>query len=227
MKTPGNQRKLAWLRDRLAEGLRMKILGQGERGYIEYLPGAHAWRPVIAGDYMFIHCLWIVGKSKGQGFGQLLLKECEKDAAEAGLAGVAAVVSQGVWLMNKKLLEKNGYESVDQAPPSFDLMVKRFRDAPGPSFTGDWEAKAAAYPDPLTVVRTDQCPYNDDAVDLFRKAGAANGLETTVVELLSADDIRSKAPSAYGVFNVVRHGRLFCYHYLTEKEFSKRLAAFD
>lgn len=37
-----------------------------ERGFIEYLPGEHAWRAVHADGYLFIHCLWVVGKSKGK-----------------------------------------------------------------------------------------------------------------------------------------------------------------
>ena len=84
-KSAGYQRKLNWLKARFAEGMRIKMFELPARGFIEYLPGEYAWRAVEAKGYMFIHCLWVVGKSKGQGLGKRLLKECIKDAREAGM----------------------------------------------------------------------------------------------------------------------------------------------
>jgi hypothetical protein len=36
-----------------------------ECSFIEYIPGEQAWRAVHADGYLLIHCLWVVGKSKG------------------------------------------------------------------------------------------------------------------------------------------------------------------
>jgi hypothetical protein len=74
-KSEGYQRKLRWLHERFDEGLRIKMLdlSEGGRGFIEYIPGEYAWRPVEASGYLFIHCLWVVGKSKGNGYAKLLL----------------------------------------------------------------------------------------------------------------------------------------------------------
>ena len=78
----GYQKKLAWFKERYEEGLRIKILRVNERGkmtsrgYIEYVPGEYAWRPIIAPEYMFIHCLWVVGKNKKKGYGRRLLDLC-------------------------------------------------------------------------------------------------------------------------------------------------------
>ena len=107
MKTEGNQRKLKWLKQRFEEGLKIKMLELPERGFIEYIPGEYAWRGVKAEDYMFIHCLWVVGKSKGKGFGDILLKECEKDAKKLKFKGIAALVSDGNWMATKKIFLKN------------------------------------------------------------------------------------------------------------------------
>ena len=60
------QRKLRWLKDRFDEGMKIKMLKLPDRGFIEYIPGEYAWRAVEAKGYMFIHCLWVVGKSKGK-----------------------------------------------------------------------------------------------------------------------------------------------------------------
>ena len=124
-KTEGWRRKLEWVTARFAEGMKIKMLELPARGFIEYIPGEYAWRAVDAKGFMFIHCLWIVGQSRGKGYATLLLDEC-KDAKKAGMNGVAMVTSEGNWLVGKRFLLKHGFETIDHAPPSFELMVKRF-----------------------------------------------------------------------------------------------------
>lgn len=70
-KSGGYQKKLSWLKQRFAEGMRIKILYEEERsvGFIEYIPGEFAWRAVNAEGYVVIHCLWVVGRGKGKGYG--------------------------------------------------------------------------------------------------------------------------------------------------------------
>jgi GNAT superfamily N-acetyltransferase len=86
-KSEGFRRKLEWAKARLDEGMRIKMLELPERGFIEYIPGEYAWRAVNADGYMVIHCLWVVGRSKGKGFGALLLEECVGDAKKAAWTG--------------------------------------------------------------------------------------------------------------------------------------------
>ncbi len=222
-KSEGFRRKLEWLKERFAEGMRMKMLGRGQRGFIEYLPGEFCWRPVEAKGYMFIHCLWVVGKSKGKGYGKKLLDACVNDARKTGMKGVAMVTSQGNWLAGRKLLESNGFEKVGEAPPSFSLMVKRLGKARLPRFTGGWEGKAKRFGKGLTVVRTDQCPYIDDAVNSARDAASERGLRFREVVLKSAREVRQRCPSAYGTFSIVLDSRLFSYHYLTRNDLNQRL----
>ena len=162
-KSQGYRRKLDWLKLRFAEGMKIKMLGQGQRGFIEYIPGEYAWRSVNANGFMMIHCLWVVGKSKGKRYGSLLLNSCLKEAKKLGMKGVAAVTSQGNWLIGKSILINHGFESFGQAPPSFELMVKPFGKGRLPSFTDDWDKKAKKYGRGLTIVWSDQCPYLADA----------------------------------------------------------------
>jgi GNAT superfamily N-acetyltransferase len=222
-KSEGFRRKLGWVRTRLGEGMRIKMLKLPERGFIEYLPGEFAWRCVNAKDYMFIHCLWVVGRSKGKGFGARLLDECIRDAKKAGMAGVVMVTSEGTWLAGKKLLLKQGFRPVAEAPPSFTLMVKTFRVAPLPSFPRDWDARARRFGKGLTILRTDQCPYLEDATKTLLEAAAEEGMKSRVVELKTAAEVKSLSPSPYGVFNVVLDGRLLSYRYLVKEEFFQML----
>ena len=194
-----------------------------ERGFIEYIPGEYAWRAVRAKGYTFIHCLWVVGKSKGKGCGTFLLNECIKDAKNSGMHGVAMVTSEGNWVAGKKLLLKHGFESTDKASPSFKLMVKKFSDAPSPSFVKDWDAKISRYDEGLTIIRSDQCPYLENATKILIETAKERGIKNRVVELDTFQDVQKLAPSAYGVFNVIYNGKLLTYHYLTKKDLLNRL----
>jgi ribosomal protein S18 acetylase RimI-like enzyme len=214
----GYLRKLAWVRARLDEGLRIKLLKLPERGFIEYIPGEKAWRAVRAKGWMVIHCLWVVGKSKGRGLGGLLVDECVKDARNDGLRGVAMVTTEGNWLAGRKLFEKNGFVAVDAAPPAFALLAKPLEPGPLPSFPKDWAARAARFGPGLTVLRTDQCPYLPDAVANLLEAAARKRIKTRVVELKTAREVQTLSPSPYGTFAIVLDGKLVGYHYLLEED---------
>jgi GNAT superfamily N-acetyltransferase len=217
-KSEGYQRKLRWLKARFTEGMRIKLLALPERGFIEYIPGEYAWRAVHADGYMFIHCLWVVGQSKGRGLGGALLDQCVADARRAKMKGVAMLTSEKVWLVGRRILERQGFECVDAAPPAFSLMVKKFGTCPSPSFAGGWEEKARAFENGLAVIRSDQCPYIVDAA-AHATAGARNaGVESRIVELQSRDDVLRLSPTPYGVFGLVHDGALLSYHYLQEKD---------
>ncbi|UCD23052.1 MAG: GNAT family N-acetyltransferase [Gemmatimonadota bacterium] len=222
-KSIGYQRKLAWLEKRFVEGMKIRMLQPPERGFIEYVPGEYAWRTVDAKGYMFIHCLWVVGRSKGKGYATALLNECIRDAAAAKLKGVATVTSENNWLVSRHLLEKHGFERVDEVKPSFSLMVKRFGKARLPSFVDNWSHVRRRFSKGLTVFRSDQCPYIEDgtnkAVDVARKAG----IRSRVVDLEDASQVRQLSPSPYGVFSIVLHGELISYHYLLERDLAPLL----
>jgi len=223
-KAPGYTQKRDWLKARLVEGLKIKMvheLGGRTVGFIEYIPGEFAWRTVNAPGYLVIHCLWVVGKGKGKGYGTHLLKICLDDARAQGKHGVVMVASDGVWLAKKDLFLKNGFEEVEQAPPSFRLLVSRFDDAPLPAFPTDWEARQARFGEGLTVVRTPQCPYIEDAVNSALEYAAEKNIAARVVSFDTAEDLQANSPSPYGVFGLVLNGKLLAYHYLLPKDFDK------
>jgi GNAT superfamily N-acetyltransferase len=217
-KSEGYARKLRWLNDRFAEGMRIKLLALPERGFIEYTPGEHAWRAVRADGYLFIHCLWVVGKSKGKGLGEVLLRECIEEARRMKMSGVAMVTSEKVWLAGRRVLEKQGFECVATAPPAFSLMVKKFGKHPSPTFAGGWEEKARAFGSGLTVIRSDQCPYIVDATESAVRSARGAGIESRVVQLQSRAELLRLSPTPYGVFGLVLDGALLSYHYLLEKD---------
>ena len=207
-KTEGWKRKLLWLKARFAEGLKIKMLRLPERGFIEYVPGEYAWRAIQAQGYMVIHCLWVVGRSRGKGLASALLGECIQDAKRAGMKGVAMVASEGRYTKWKKFLLKHGFETVDTAPPSFELMALKFGQARSPSFAKGWEKKARRYNKGLVILRSDQCPYFEDATQALLETAAKKGIPSRVIELSTAKEVRALAPSPYGVMSVVLDGRV-------------------
>jgi GNAT superfamily N-acetyltransferase len=131
IKQEGYKRKIDWLRERFSEGMRFKVLHSakdGSVGFIEYIPGKYTWRAVDADGYMVIHCIVIMSRRyKGKDYGSLLLEQCLQDAKKENMQGVAVVTRKGTWMAGKDLFLKNGFEVVDQAPPDFELVVKKFK----------------------------------------------------------------------------------------------------
>jgi GNAT superfamily N-acetyltransferase len=223
MDTAGNQRTLAWLRQRLAEGMRVKIIPRPGRGFIEYVPGEYAWRPVEAKEYMFIQCLWVVGKTQGQGHGQFLLDTCIRNAGDAGCRGVAMVTNEGNFLAGSGLLEKSGFECVDEAPHGFRLMALKFKKAKSPAFIPNLESRLKGLGNGLVVLRSDQCPYNEDAVRILGESAVEMGVPFRVIELDTLDKVRTLSPCAYGTFHVAYNEQLLSYHYLTPRLLKKKI----
>ena len=224
-KAPGYNQKCAWLAERFAEGLKLHMvheIGGRNVGFIEYIPGEFAWRAVHAPGYLVIHCLWVVGKGKGKGYGAHLIQICLDDARAQGKHGVVMVASDGVWLAKKDIFLQQGFVEVAQAAPSFRLLAYRFDDAaPLPTFPADWEARQARFGAGLTVIRTPQCPYIEDATNTALEFAAEKALPARVVTFQSAQELQENSPSPYGVFGIVLDSQLLTYHYLLRKDFDK------
>lgn len=230
----GYLRKRAWLEERFSEGLRIRMLGRrdkkrwnGDRGFIEYMPGEHAWRGVEARDYLFVHCLWVVGKSRGRGGARALLDGCLEDARAGGYAGVATVTAENGFATGRAFYEHFGFEAVAECDPRICLMVHPLAEqADAPVFSAGALRGPAYYDTGLTILVSDQCPYLDDATRLIETEGEKLGLEPiSVVELTSAAEVREQSPTPFGVFAAVLDGQLLSYRYLTQKELAKAAAA--
>jgi L-amino acid N-acyltransferase YncA len=208
-KNEGRLRKLDWLKERYAEGLRYKVLRSrelGDIGMIEYAPGGHAWRPVEAEGYLVIHCL-MVFKHKGRGLGALLLDSCLLDAKKSKCRGVAVVTSSDSLMAGSGLFIKAGFVSVESIPP-YELLVKKFeKAAPDPRFIVERERVLKRYKKGLTILAADQCPMVPKCVKDIAEASEALGLKPRVVRVRSAKQSRA-LPTPYGVFSIVYDGKL-------------------
>ncbi len=218
------QHKFRWIKERMSEGLKVKMLGtpdDGLVGYIEYVPGERAWRAVNAEGYMFIHCIYIQWKRyKGRGYGTLLVEDCLKDARKANMNGVAVVTREGTWMAGKELFLKNGFEEVEKAPPDFSLLVKKFKkSAPTPSFKGQWDRKRKKFGKGLTIITSGQCPHNVTMVnDIAEIARDRYEIEPRIVEYRSYRQAQN-APWPYAVAGLLYDGKLVADHTISGTRF--------
>ncbi len=110
-------------------------------------------------------------------------------------------------MAGRTLFAKNGFECVNAAPPSFELMVKKLRKAPSPKFKGGWGKRLRAYGSGLVIIRSDQCPCIANCTTGILEACGELGVPAKIVELKSYRQAQN-APSAYGIFNIVYNGKV-------------------
>ncbi len=222
----GYPEKIAWLKDRFTEGLKIKTLYSGRdgtQGMIEYIPGEYCWRPVEASGYMFIHCILSGFKNvyKGKGYGSLLLEECISDAKKHGLYGVAVVTRDGPFMAGKELFMKHGFGVLENAPPDFQLLVKEFsRNDLTPKFKGKRKDLLMQYGEDLTIIRADQCPYTVKNVrEISETAKNGYGIKTQVISLKNCEEAQN-SPCPFGTFCIIYRGKIISYHPISGTRFN-------
>ena len=213
-------KKIAWLDNQFKNGLKIKLLYfKGEKrpvGFIEYIPGDYCWRAISARGYMFIHCLWTTGKKfQRQGLGSLLIEEVDKVAEN--MLGVAAIVSDRSFMANKEIFLKNGFKILAESGDE-QLMVKQFRDGPLPSLN-NWQGELAKYKYiGLTIVYSNQCPWVARFIEEVKPILDEEKIKPKISELKNASQAQ-RAPSLYGVFNLIYNGRLLADRYISTTRF--------
>ena len=207
----GHLRKRAWLRAQLNSGLRARILltEDGHQcGYIEYLPGEHAWRGIDAVGYLFIHCVWTFYKKyQHKGNATRLVEACVEEARKANMLGVAVIARKGPWLASRGLFAKCGFETVDSAPPDFELLVKKTKkNAANPRFRPIPPSRLDKYGSGLTIIVADQCPHGVKfAREIGETAESEFKLKPRFVVLRTFKEAQ-KAPTPYSVFSIIYKG---------------------
>lgn len=223
--TEGYKAKAEWMKKRFVEGLRYKVLYVNEgakkgfraRGFIEYIPGVFAWRGISVKDYMVIHCVWVVGRNKGKGYGSKLLQLCLDDAKAEGLSGVCVVTSDKTWLPKKGLFVKNGFELADSLP-DFELYAKRFNaKAPLPKFNRVPESRLEKYAGDLTVFKSEQCPYSSASIRHIEELAKEMGLPFRLEHIENCKQAQNMM-HPYGTFCVLYNGKIVTHRPISKKE---------
>jgi len=221
-KYEGFQLKLDWIKKSWEEGLKLKILQNGDEkvGFIEYTPGEFAWRPVKASGYIFIQCLMVYArKNYKRGFGSRLIEHCINDAKKMNKSGVTVMTSKGSWLADKSIFLKHGFKEVDKKD-RFELMALKFNGEENPSFV-DWYQNLKNYKG-LNLIYANQCPYFTKSVEEMRQTAKEYGLDLKVRVLQNPEEAQ-KAPTGYGVYSLVYNCKILADNYISNTRFKNIL----
>ena len=215
-KDPGNekyQKKLEWFKNSYEEGLKYKVLFCPEKesmaGFIEYIPGEYAWRGIEAENYLIIHCLVIKKEYAGRGWGSFLLDHCINEAREQEKIGVAAIASKKTWCCDQRIYLKNDFFVVEQTPPGLQLVARKIREGPDPTF-GNLEEKMKPYQSGVYMFNSGQCPFMCRGEKFYRRKEELEenfGIQAEVIELKSAEEARTN-PCVWGTYGVIAGGRV-------------------
>ena len=210
--------KVGWLKDQFKLGMRIKLIyidgEKSPKGFIEYVPGEFCWRPVKAEGYLFIHCLWTHDKKyRNSGLGKKLIDEAENDAS--GMNGVAVLTSDGSFMVNSKIFLKNGYKLTETSGQD-QLLVKQFRSAPLPVFNKSGQ-DLSNYKG-LTIIYSRQCPWVARFIEEVKPVLESENLKPDFIEIKTHTDAQ-RAPSLYGVFNLIYDGKLLADRYISTTRF--------
>ena len=223
-KAPGYAEKVNWMRKKLNSGVKLLIIAdeQGKQlGFVEYSPAESCWRAVDAPGYLFVQCIYIARKaSRDQKLGSRLLKAIEEDARTLGKKGICTLASDGPWMANKALFEKNGFTQADSRG-RFELLYKPLdKESPPPTFF-DWTAALEEHQG-WHLLYADQCPWHEKSVTAISNVAREQGEPLQVTHLNSPKEAQ-KGPSGFGTFALIKDGKLLADHYLSATRFKNIL----
>ena len=220
IRSPGFRQKHTWFRKRHKEGLTIKqVYAEDGRpaGFIEYVPGEYAWRPVAARGHLFVHCLFVYpNKYRNSGVATMLLEASISEARNLGLQGVCAMTSDQPWMATRSVFLKTGFIQQEKRR-RFELLLYRMGDQISPPEILPWEERLPEYPG-WHLLYADQCPWHAKGVAAIRAAAGMKGFQIHIQELNSAA-MAQQAPSGTGTFALVHDGRLLADHYISERRF--------
>jgi len=223
-KAPGYAEKVNWMRKKLNSGVKLLILAdaQGKQlGFVEYTPAESCWRAVDAPGYFFVQCIYVARKpNRNQNLASKLLQAIEDDARTSKKLGVCTLTSDGPWMANKTLFEKNGFIQA-ATRGRFELLYKPFEKESLPPSFFDW-TDALEQHQGWHLLYADQCPWHEKSVTALSNVAREEGVPLQVTQLNSPKEAQ-KGPSGFGTFALIKDGKLLADHYLSATRFKNIL----
>jgi citrate lyase synthetase len=215
--------KKTWLKKQFENGLVFKRLDERGKVFIEYMPIENAWKPIIGKNYYVINCLWVSGQFKGKGYSIQLLNECIKDAKKLKKDGIVVVTSEKAkpFLTDKKFFLKCGFESVDKAPPYFELLVLRFKkDGINPSFSDRVKIGTCDNKSGFTFIYSNQCPFMEEYVELLSNTAREKDITSKTIKLKDYKEAQAMG-SPFGTLGIYYKGQFVTHELMAKEKFLK------
>lgn len=216
--------KKRWLKDRMEEGL--VFLKGNVRGkcFIEYIPAEFAWIPMEAQGYMYIDCLWVSGKCKGQGYADLLLEQCIEDSKAKGKKGLVVLSAKKKmsYLSDPKYMQYKGFEIADAVHPYFTLLYLPFdTNADKPHFKSCVRV-SQDMPKGFVLYYTNQCPFTAKYIPLLENISKTYHAVFQSIHIQTKEEAQN-APTPFTTFSLFYDGQFVTHEILSEKKFEKIL----
>lgn len=219
----GYEAKKALIKERIKDKFHFVKLDERGKVFIEFVPAEYAWAPVDADGYIFIHCFWVSGKFKGQGYAKKLLAECENFAKQNKAKGIVAISSnkKKPFISNKKFFQLQGFDVCDKAGDYYELLVKKYdKNYKDPVFRDNAKLMKSDFKKGIEIVYSNLCPFNKFYSSEIIKYAEKKGIKGTTKEITSLEEAKNvNSPSA--LFNIFYKGNFVTHEILTEKRFNK------
>lgn len=202
--------KKQWLTKEFDNGYKFYRIDARAKVFIEYCDAEKAWVPIDAPNYLFIGCMWVSGKYKGNGYAKALLQKAEEEVKERGKDGLVTIVgTKKFHFMNDtKWLLKQGFVEVEKLSFGFSLLVKKLNgQAENPKFNKTVETGECENTEGLTVYFTNRCPFSEyhvtnSLIEIVRN----RNLNLKVIKLETMEEAQN-APTPATIFSLFYNGK--------------------
>lgn len=211
--------KKKWLLEQFDQGLVFKKMDVRGKCFIEYLPLEAAWVPIIGKALMYINCLWVSGKSQGQGYASELLEACIQDSINKGKKGLVVLSAKKKvpFVMDYKFLVKHGFVSVATLD-KYELMFLSFDNTnKQPCFTIE---KMNCKDEGLVLYYSHQCPFTAKYVPLIEDYCKEQNIPFKAVLLKNAEEAK-KAGTIFTTYSLFYNHEFITREILSVKKFEK------
>lgn len=220
--------KKSWMKERFNDGLVFKKLDERGKVFIEYIPSENAFAPIIAKNYMYINCFWVSGKFKGQGYANILLDECIKDAKDKGKDGLTVLSSSKKmpFLSDPKFLKHKGFKVCDSVDPYYELLYLAFTDDASnnlPKFNESVKIRDV-HKDGIVLYYTNQCPHTEKYANLIKNIADDNNVKFKLIKIATIKEAQT-APAPFTTYSMFINGVFETNEILSENKFLKILDA--
>lgn len=215
----GVHAKKDWLKKQIPKGHIFRKLDEKGKVFIEYSPLESSWVPIAGSNYLYIYCLWVSGKYKGQGHAKSLLEYCIDDAKKQGKLGICVLSSKKKkpFLSDKKFMQKYGFEVVDNVG-DYELLALSF-DGTKPSFNDGLNLCEIESND-LTIYYGNQCPYIPNCINQIKSYCESNNVPLNLIPVDTLERAKS-VPCIFNNWAVFYRGNFETVHLLNERSLKK------
>ena len=218
--------KKEWLKNQFNTSHIFRKLNERGKVFIEYCDIEDAWVPVLGENFVYIHCLWVAGSFKGNGYANELLNYCIEDAKNRGKSGICVLSSKKKkpYLSDKKFFAKYGFKVLDSINNEYELLGLTFDDTDildknTPHFS-DSAKKMSIDDDVLTIYYSHQCPFVVNSIEEVSSYCSENNIDVNIILVDSLEKAKN-LPCVFNNWAVFLNGKFESFSLLNKNSLKK------